>query len=123
MAQMKSTPASEVWNALTRRHEPLAVIGLGVVGLNEAIAFACNNFRVVGYDINAEKVAMLAFSPTTPNPITASGSCRRSAPRTGGFYACRARAARNGWWLSVANWALTLIGISGHEALGHPDRE
>jgi UDP-N-acetyl-D-glucosamine dehydrogenase len=33
---------------------------LGFVGLNEAIAFACNGFNVVGYDIDGAKVDMLA---------------------------------------------------------------
>ncbi|SOD90179.1 nucleotide sugar dehydrogenase [Spirosoma fluviale] len=45
-------------NDLRQKEKQLAVIGLGYVGLPIALAFA-QQFRVVGFDTNAERVAML----------------------------------------------------------------
>ncbi|MCX6218384.1 nucleotide sugar dehydrogenase [Spirosoma sp.] len=45
-------------NDLQQKEKQLAVIGLGYVGLPIALAFA-QRFRVVGFDTNAERVAML----------------------------------------------------------------
>ena len=42
--------------------EPIAVIGLGYVGLPVAAAFA-RHFNVIGYDADPERVAALAAGP------------------------------------------------------------
>jgi UDP-N-acetyl-D-galactosamine dehydrogenase len=47
-----------VLNALRRKEKQLAVIGLGYVGLPIALEFA-RQFRVIGFDINPDRVAML----------------------------------------------------------------
>lgn len=41
------------------RHAKIGIIGLGYVGLPIAVAFAEKNFRVTGFDVIKEKVAML----------------------------------------------------------------
>ena len=59
---MKTTASrkiNEVWKALSKDCQPLVVFGLGFVGLNEAVSFASNGFRVIGYDIDDSKVADL----------------------------------------------------------------
>lgn len=45
-------------NALRQKEKQIAVIGLGYVGLPIALEFA-RQFRVIGFDTNAERVAML----------------------------------------------------------------
>jgi UDP-N-acetyl-D-galactosamine dehydrogenase len=47
-----------LFDALQRKDKKLAVIGLGYVGLPIALEFA-KKFRVIGFDINADRVAML----------------------------------------------------------------
>ncbi len=47
-----------MFNALKQKEKQLAVIGLGYVGLPIALEFA-QQFRVIGFDISAERVAML----------------------------------------------------------------
>lgn len=47
-----------MYQALVKKEKTLAVIGLGYVGLPIALAFA-KHFRVIGYDINAERIAMM----------------------------------------------------------------
>ncbi|MCK8493165.1 nucleotide sugar dehydrogenase [Spirosoma sp. RP8] len=47
-----------LFNALKQKEKKLAVIGLGYVGLPIALEFA-RQFRVIGFDISAERVAML----------------------------------------------------------------
>ena len=45
-------------NALRTKEKAIAVLGLGYVGLPVALEFA-RQFRVIGYDINVDRVAML----------------------------------------------------------------
>ena len=45
-------------NALRQKEKQIAVIGLGYIGLPVALAFA-RQFRVIGYDHNPDRVAML----------------------------------------------------------------
>ncbi|MBP6185747.1 MAG: nucleotide sugar dehydrogenase [Saprospiraceae bacterium] len=47
-----------MFDALCRKEKSIAVIGLGYVGLPVALAFA-RKFRVIGFDINADRVAMM----------------------------------------------------------------
>jgi UDP-N-acetyl-D-galactosamine dehydrogenase len=47
-----------VYNQLINKEKTLAVIGLGYVGLPIALAFA-KKLRVIGFDINAKRVAMM----------------------------------------------------------------
>jgi len=47
-----------IYNSLVSKEKTLAVIGLGYVGLPIALEFA-RHFRVVGFDVNAERVAMM----------------------------------------------------------------
>jgi UDP-N-acetyl-D-glucosamine dehydrogenase len=51
--------ASRLMERIAARDAVVAVIGLGYVGLPLALAFAENGFRVVGVDIDAERVARL----------------------------------------------------------------
>jgi UDP-N-acetyl-D-galactosamine dehydrogenase len=44
-----------MFEALQRKEAQIAVIGLGYVGLPLALEFA-RKYRVVGFDINAERV-------------------------------------------------------------------
>ena len=48
----------ELVGALRRKEKSIAVIGLGYVGLPIALEFA-RHFRVIGFDINASRVAMM----------------------------------------------------------------
>ncbi len=48
----------KVYNSLKEKQKSIAVVGLGYVGLPLALAFA-KYFRVLGFDINAERVAMM----------------------------------------------------------------
>lgn len=47
-----------LYNKLVKKEAQLAVIGLGYVGLPIALAFA-KKIKVIGFDINAERVAMM----------------------------------------------------------------
>ena len=47
-----------MFDALLQKEKTIAVIGLGYVGLPIALAFA-RQFRVLGFDISADRVAML----------------------------------------------------------------
>ena len=47
-----------MFNALKEKEKRIAVIGLGYVGLPIALEFA-RQFRVIGYDINADRIAMM----------------------------------------------------------------
>ncbi len=47
-----------LFNALKNKEKQIAVIGLGYVGLPIALAFA-KQFRVIGFDTNADRVAMM----------------------------------------------------------------
>ena len=45
-----------LFEKLIRKEESLSVIGLGYVGMPIAVAFAKKGFRVIGYDLNKEKI-------------------------------------------------------------------
>ena len=47
-----------MYQALIRKEKQIAVIGLGYVGLPIALEFA-KHFRVIGFDINAQRVALM----------------------------------------------------------------
>ena len=47
-----------MYNELVNKQKAISVIGLGYVGLPLALEFA-KKFRVIGFDINAERVAMM----------------------------------------------------------------
>jgi UDP-N-acetyl-D-glucosamine dehydrogenase len=49
----------ELLNKIESRQAKLGVIGLGYVGLPLAVEFACAGFSVVGYDVDARRVAEL----------------------------------------------------------------
>ena len=62
---MKNTPettsllsADSLYTKLVRGEEKLALVGLGYVGMPLAVAFARKGLRVVGFDLNAEKIAL-----------------------------------------------------------------
>ncbi|GAB3553639.1 nucleotide sugar dehydrogenase [Spirosoma fluminis] len=61
-----------MFDALLSKEKQIAVIGLGYVGLPIALAFA-KKFRVIGFDINEERVAMLkrAEDPSQEMPQAA----------------------------------------------------
>jgi UDP-N-acetyl-D-glucosamine dehydrogenase len=54
------TPADSLLAAFTNRNALVGVIGLGYVGLPLAAAFHDAEFRVLGFDIDPAKIAMLA---------------------------------------------------------------
>ena len=47
-----------LYEKLTDRSECLSLIGLGYVGMPIAVAFARKGLRVIGFDLNAEKIAL-----------------------------------------------------------------
>ena len=49
---------SNLYDAIIRNEEALALIGLGYVGLPIAHAFAKKGIRVIGYDLNKEKIEL-----------------------------------------------------------------
>ncbi len=49
---------SEMYNRLCNKQASIALVGLGYVGLPIALEFA-KSFKVIGYDINADRVAMM----------------------------------------------------------------
>ena len=58
MGRQKFKPNQRLVNALRTKEKAIAVLGLGYVGLPIALEFA-KLFRVIGYDISANRVAML----------------------------------------------------------------
>ncbi|MEL7303535.1 MAG: NAD(P)-binding domain-containing protein, partial [Pseudomonadota bacterium] len=60
---MSSTPTPDVPTLLSRiegREAVVGIVGLGYVGLPLVIGFANAGFRVIGFDIDAAKIAKLA---------------------------------------------------------------
>ena len=55
-----------IYKKLVNREEKLAVVGLGYVGMPIAIAFAKKGLKVVGFDLNEEKINLykLGIDPT-----------------------------------------------------------
>ena len=53
---------------LLAREETLAVVGLGYVGMPLAVAFA-RSMRVIGYDVNAEKIALYRQGKDPTNEV------------------------------------------------------
>lgn len=60
-----------MYEKLVNKEEKLAVIGLGYVGLPIALAFA-RQIKVVGFDINAERVEMMKNNIDPSNELDAS---------------------------------------------------
>jgi len=52
------TNYTKVFNNIQQKRSPIAIIGLGYVGLPIALSFA-KYFQVIGFDINAEKIKQL----------------------------------------------------------------
>lgn len=48
----------DLFEKLINKEESLAVVGLGYVGMPIAVAFAKKGLRVIGYDLNSEKIAL-----------------------------------------------------------------
>ena len=57
-------------HALRQKEKQIAVIGLGYIGLPLALAFA-RQFRVIGYDLNPDRVAMLQRAEDPSREIAA----------------------------------------------------
>ncbi|KUM98064.1 UDP-N-acetyl-D-glucosamine dehydrogenase [Streptomyces yokosukanensis] len=53
------TPGKALISAITHRTAVIGVVGLGYVGLSNAVAFAEAGFRVIGIDIESERVAKI----------------------------------------------------------------
>ena len=47
-----------LYNKLLRNEEKLSLIGLGYVGMPIAVAFAKKRIKVIGYDLNKEKIEL-----------------------------------------------------------------
>ena len=57
---MNNTASGELQSVAPDGCVDLVVLGLGYVGLPLARAFAANGFKVLGFDVDAAKVAQLA---------------------------------------------------------------
>jgi len=60
----------ELFTKLTQRRSTVAVIGLGYVGLPLALAFAERGFSVLGFDVDATKIATLSAGRSYIHHIT-----------------------------------------------------
>lgn len=65
-----------IYDKLARKEATMAVIGLGYVGLPIALEFA-RNMRVIGFDINPKRVAMMneGMDPSQELPSSAFDGC------------------------------------------------
>jgi UDP-N-acetyl-D-galactosamine dehydrogenase len=63
--------SSSIYNKLLQKETKLAVIGLGYVGLPIALEFA-RQIKVVGFDINPERIALMQRNIDPSNELTAS---------------------------------------------------
>ena len=68
---------------LNKRNARVAVIGLGYVGLPQAMAMAEAGFRVTGIDVSAERVAMLRDGVDRHAWIDAADQALYTAKREG----------------------------------------
>ena len=59
MPTQQSTPASELIRKIQSRQARIGIIGLGYVGLPLGLLFSEEKFKVLGFDIDAKKVAAL----------------------------------------------------------------
>ncbi|MBE6070106.1 MAG: nucleotide sugar dehydrogenase, partial [Clostridium lundense] len=48
----------QIYDGLLSGREKFSVVGLGYVGMPIAVAFAAKGIHVVGFDLNAEKIAL-----------------------------------------------------------------
>ena len=62
---------NSIYNKLVKKETTLALIGLGYVGLPIALEFA-RKIKVVGFDINAERVDMMKNNIDPSNELDAS---------------------------------------------------
>ena len=60
-----------IYNKLINKEATLAVIGLGYVGLPIALEFA-KKIKVIGFDINAERVELMKNNIDPSNELEAS---------------------------------------------------
>jgi UDP-N-acetyl-D-glucosamine dehydrogenase len=74
--EQRDTPAARLLERLRTRHAVVGVVGLGYVGLPLAAALAEAGFRVVGFDVSADRVALLTAG-TSPIPDVPSTKLRR----------------------------------------------
>ena len=98
----------ELLKKIESKQATLGVIGLGYVGLPLAVEFARAGFSVVGYDVDAHKVAELtagrSYIPDVPvehlAAVVKSGKFKATTdpkalpPPTSSTSACRRRCAR-----------------------------
>ena len=61
----------KIYQKLVEKEESLAVIGLGYVGLPIALEFA-KKIKVVGFDINPDRVAMMQNQVDPSNELESS---------------------------------------------------
>ena len=85
-------PLRELPDRLRRRAAQVAIVGLGYVGLPEAVMFAQAGFRVTGFDLDAERVDRVnsgaSYIPDVPGatlgPLVEQGRLRAARmPRPG----------------------------------------
>ena len=51
----------ELYNKLVANEESLALVGLGYVGMPIAVAFAKKGLKVIGFDLNKEKIVFFIW--------------------------------------------------------------
>ena len=54
---------------MSARHHTIAVIGLGYVGLPVAVSFCEAGFKVIGFDVNAERIRSLKDGKDNTNEV------------------------------------------------------
>lgn len=59
----------ELYEQLLKRREQLAVIGLGYVGMPLAVAFSNKNIKVIGFDLNQEKIELYKQGKDPTNEV------------------------------------------------------
>jgi UDP-N-acetyl-D-glucosamine dehydrogenase len=84
---MSADPVERFANLVERRTAVVGVVGLGYVGLPLAVAFAESGFRVVGLDVDAERVARLRagrshIEDVPESSVAALVAASRLAPTT-----------------------------------------
>ena len=75
-AKNMSSPSSELEHKILDRSARIGIIGLGYVGLPEAVMFAQAGFPVTGFDVNAERVNKVnagdSFISDVPSEVLAT---------------------------------------------------
>src|SRR5258708_20774139 len=65
---------SELFDTISQKRAKIGIIGMGYVGLPLARAFVNKGFGVIGFDVDAGKVAKLNKGETYIGPLAASSS-------------------------------------------------